>query len=258
MHSQQNESPPDPGVLAGPAHWEAYHTDAHRIRIGLPSRLPVSTANCLDLLAQEGLKGKEVLEIGYAPGKVLAWCAARGAQTTGIDYTAHGTAAAESLFRALGLPGRHVTADIFSDHGLAGRFDLVYSIGVIEHFEDPRRIITRHLECCRPGGIALILLPNYGGVYGRMQHFFDPANLAIHNTGIMAPGGVDGCIPALASEHRFFRAGRPHLELVSLDRRIGRIGRLIRLAANVGGWILPSRCGPLSPLWVLRLRRAAA
>jgi 2-polyprenyl-3-methyl-5-hydroxy-6-metoxy-1,4-benzoquinol methylase len=38
-------------------------------------------------------------------------------------------------------------------------FDIVWSQGLIEHFEDPAAVVCRHVECCRPGGIVLISVP---------------------------------------------------------------------------------------------------
>lgn len=246
-------------VLASREHWETFHSASSSIRLTLPRRLLVSVNDLLSLLGGESLHGKYVLEVGYAPGKILAWCASQGASVTGIDFAKDGTAAAESLFAAVELPGTHVTADIFSNHECFGRFDLVYSVGVIEHFEDPSAIIEAHLRCCKPGGKAILLFPNYGGLYGRMQRFFDSENLSIHNLEMMTRNGLTPYLnSSLIRSYRLYRYGRPHLELVSLERRAGRIGRHMKLVANLAGWMMPWRCGPLSPNWVLEIQRASS
>jgi SAM-dependent methyltransferase len=61
------------------------------------------------------------------------------------------------------------------------RYDMVCSFGLIEHFIDLKQIIGSHLEFLKPGGIILIVLPNFRGINGLVQKFFDPQNLAIHN-----------------------------------------------------------------------------
>ena len=44
---------------------------------------------------------------------------------------------------------------------LCRRFDLVFSMGLIEHFSraDLARVITFHLDCAKPGGIVILFFP---------------------------------------------------------------------------------------------------
>jgi hypothetical protein len=46
-----------------------------------------------------------------------------------------------------------------------------------------------YLGLLKPGGKALIIIPNYGVIYGRLQQYFDPENLALHNHKNYDPNG---------------------------------------------------------------------
>lgn len=47
------------------------------------------------------------------------------------------------------------------DEKIKGRYDFVYSIGLVEHFRgsDIRKVIDRHFELCKDNGIVLISVP---------------------------------------------------------------------------------------------------
>lgn len=65
------------------------------------------------------------------------------------------------------------------------QYDLVLSCGLIEHFQDTKDIIGKHLNFLKPGGTLLITLPNFKGVNGRIQQKFDPENYSKHNISCM-------------------------------------------------------------------------
>jgi 2-polyprenyl-3-methyl-5-hydroxy-6-metoxy-1,4-benzoquinol methylase len=58
--------------------------------------------------------------------------------------------------------GSFVLGDVISfagnDHN-AGQYDLVYSIGLIEHFPDKSDIVHAHVRLVRPGGLLLLYVP---------------------------------------------------------------------------------------------------
>jgi len=64
-------------------------------------------------------------------------------------------------------------------------FDLVYSNGFIEHFDDTLKVVQSHVDLVNPGGIVLITLPNFRSLNGWFQKIFDPVNYAKHNIACM-------------------------------------------------------------------------
>lgn len=106
-----------------------------------------------------------VFEIGCAPGRWLVWFH----RTFG--YTAYGCdlsrAAAETTranFAVSGVPGEVFTGDVTKPDELPERqFDVVVSLGVIEHFSDPEPVVRRHVEFTKPGGLVIVNVPNLAG-----------------------------------------------------------------------------------------------
>jgi SAM-dependent methyltransferase len=60
-------------------------------------------------------------------------------------------------------------------------YDIVFSFGFIEHFDDTRDVIERHTKLLSEHGQLLIILPNLRGLNGCIQWLFDRKNLRAHN-----------------------------------------------------------------------------
>jgi len=65
------------------------------------------------------------------------------------------------------------------------KYDLVASFGLVEHFKDLEQILRAHMKFMNYGGRILIIIPNFRGLNGILQKFFDFENLKIHNLAIM-------------------------------------------------------------------------
>jgi len=239
-------------------HWDAAWKSPVAARI--PSRLNVNVLDLTNLLRNHVKAGDAYLEIGCAPGKLLAWVSARlRAKGSGLDYSETGVRNCESLFSALELDIALHHADLFGDVLPKSSYDVVASFGFIEHFDDPREAVRRHVELLRPGGTAVICIPNYGGIYGRLQAYFDPDNLSLHNLSIMTPQSLVGLVDKECgvSSVRAYPYGRLSLWSVSLERRIpGAIARLAQLVTNAVGLLQFFSMPVLAPMFVLEIRRS--
>ena len=149
---------------------------------------------------------------------MLVWVEeALRAIVTGMDYSKSGIDMAQALFDALDAKGDLIYADIFSHPFRPGTFDVVYSAGVIEHFNDLREIVRIHVDLLKPGGKTLITVPNFERLYGRLLGYCDPENLAIHNLRIMTPAALRQLAPKdLAGEVRAYPAGSVSVAMVRL------------------------------------------
>lgn len=204
--------------------------------------------------------GARVLEIGCAPGKHLAYIAKfRDAKVTGLDYSEPGIAFCRELFSRLGVQGEFRCENLLSTTLPAESFDVVYSLGVVEHFDDPRPAIEQHLRLAKAGGLVLITVPNYGGVYGTLQRYFDPENLKIHNLDIITPEHLRAAVPGgEASNVRVFPAGRLSPWLIHFQRRWPTVvSRGVSYLLNVIGLAQPFEVKPLCPMLVLKIQRSA-
>lgn len=237
-------------------HWEGFHQTQPRLR--LPSKLVVTTRNIQGLLGRHISSGDKVLEIGFAPGKQLSYVASEyGADVTGLDYSEFGSATAKKLFEALNLEATILCESIFETSLRDETFDVVYSIGVVEHFKDPTEIIQKHVYLLKPGGKAIIAIPNYGGIYGRIQNWFDSANIDIHNLDMMSEEAYAGFVAGMQIKSVCaFRYGRLDPSIVSWRARFPKVvARLINYLGTAVGHILPSRLGPLSPWLILEVTK---
>jgi 2-polyprenyl-3-methyl-5-hydroxy-6-metoxy-1,4-benzoquinol methylase len=236
-------------------HWDAAWQPTMRLRP--PSRLNIDVRNLTSLLSRYVAPGHRYIEVGCAPGKMLAWVATyRATETWGLDYSETGIRQSRQLFDALQLKARLEQGDFFDSSLPKGAFDIVTSFGFIEHFDDPTAAIDKHLELLAPGGVALITVPNYGGIYGRLQKRLDPENLALHNTAIMNLATLTGLgngRPGYTA--RAFPWGRPSPWLLSLGRRMPpKLARLTQYAANAASHLLPVPLETLAPMFVLEVR----
>jgi SAM-dependent methyltransferase len=108
--------------------------------------------------------------------EILYWAADRGAQTFGIDIAL--STAAEARATALDRRPRCSVSDIRSLPFRSDSFDLIYSMGTIEHFPDFPTAVAEMFRVLKPGGCAIIGVPNKLDPFLRplMVHFMNTWN----------------------------------------------------------------------------------
>ncbi len=107
--------------------------------------------------------GLKTVELGSGRGDLSVLLAERGARVTLLDASDMVLAQAGRRFNRLGLTATCEHADLLGKlDAWRGRFDLALSSGVIEHFKghDRTRAVRAHYDVVRPGGLAMISVPN--------------------------------------------------------------------------------------------------
>lgn len=107
--------------------------------------------------------GLKVIEIGAGAGTNAALMARRGADVTVLDCSEGALERARLFFERSGATAQFVRADALALPGeLRRSFDIAMSFGLTEHFKSQERtaINMAHLELLRPGGLAIISVPN--------------------------------------------------------------------------------------------------
>lgn len=239
-------------------HWETAW--AVRPRLSFPSGLDVGTRNVLRLLRRYLRPGLRYVEVGCAPGKILSWVAREiHAPVCGIDYSPTGAETARWLCNGLGVNADIRCEDAVNSSFAASAFDLVFSCGLIEHFEDPAPMVAAHVRLLAPGGTALIAVPNYSGVYLKLQAWCDPENLAIHNLDIMNEPGMKALAPISDDlTSRAFHYGSFSPWLINLPAKLGGLGKMMSWGLNFLAHLQPVNIKALCPLVVLEVKRDAA
>jgi SAM-dependent methyltransferase len=92
--------------------------------------------------------------------RILCWAASRGARAYGIDISPPTTRIAGGEFRRAGVALAGTVADVRAIPFRDGSFDAVYSMGTVEHFEETEQAVEEIFRVVRPGGRAIIGVPN--------------------------------------------------------------------------------------------------
>ncbi len=116
-----------------------------------------------------------IIELGGGGSRLLPYVARKfGNPTVGSDFSLRGCHLLKENFRLQGVRGDVVCEDFLHSSLEDGAFDVVYSAGVIEHFEDLHRVLTAHLRLVKPGGRLLVTVPNLQGVQGKIHRRYAP------------------------------------------------------------------------------------
>lgn len=99
--------------------------------------------------------------------RILQWAAGRGARVYGVDIARPTIVQAHAEFGGLQL--RAAAADVRTLPFRDSQFDAIYSMGTIEHFDDSDVAVAEMFRVLRPGGRAIIGVPN------RLDPFLRPA-----------------------------------------------------------------------------------
>ena len=157
-----------------------------KIRGGYPSYL------LFDVFCKKYLPGGnlKIIEIGSAPGENLVTISRKFDYIPyGVEYTESGVEATRELFEANDLePGNIILADFFDEkfqEKYTGQFDIVMSLGFIEHFTEPKSVVEKHINLLKPGGYLLVAIPNFRGINYLLSSYFCKHTLKAHNLEIM-------------------------------------------------------------------------
>jgi 2-polyprenyl-3-methyl-5-hydroxy-6-metoxy-1,4-benzoquinol methylase len=131
-----------------------------------------------------GMTGPDVhlVEVGCARSQALPVLAKRlGLSVVGIDYSPNGCEQTRVMMKREGVSGEVYCSDIFAiPISLKGRFDVVVSFGLIEHFSNTNEIVAALAGLLKPGGVILTNIPNMRGTTGFVQKILNREIYDIH------------------------------------------------------------------------------
>jgi SAM-dependent methyltransferase len=99
---------------------------------------------------------------------------------------------------SVGTPGSVVCEDLFRSSLSGESFDLVYSSGLIEHFEDMRGVVGEHLRLLKPGGQLVLIVPNLLGLQGKLIAKLAPPLWRVHK--VLGTGDLSNVLNSLGLE----------------------------------------------------------
>lgn len=95
---------------------------------------------------------RTALEIGFGDGRWIEFLKTRGVTAYGIDILENAAFHVKNEFSPVVADARFIP---FKEN----IFDLTYSFGVVEHFEDTEKAIKEHIRVTKPGGKIIITVP---------------------------------------------------------------------------------------------------
>lgn len=129
---------------------------------------------------------KKFLEVGCAPGVWMHYFhSVFGYEVEGIEYTGNGVRMTRNNLKKLGIPARIYHQDFLRNSLEKESYDVVFSGGFIEHFDNPDDVVQKHIELLKKGGFLILEIPNLKGVNHFFQKRIDPDIIKIHNLEIM-------------------------------------------------------------------------
>lgn len=118
-----------------------------------------------------GVRGRSILEVGCGRGGTLLELARRGANVVGLDYSEEALAVCRALQSRDGIQGcsTFVNGDARELPFPPEQFDFVFSVGLIEHFQNPGAILAEQYRVLRRGGFLLVQVPQKYSLYTALK-----------------------------------------------------------------------------------------
>jgi SAM-dependent methyltransferase len=130
------------------------------------------------------LSGKKLLEIGSGYGTCLAaWIKEFGVDGYGVEPSSLGFEASykasKRIFEVNGLNPEHIIDATgenlpFED----ASFDVIYCANVLEHVQDPEKVVKEAIRVLRPSGIFHAEIPNYLSFFEGHYYVLQPPMLS--------------------------------------------------------------------------------
>lgn len=178
---------------AGKAYWESVWSKLPPIQ---PYGGPVFEHHPVlsRFLANAG--GGEAIEIGCVPGNYLVYLAKEfGYRVSGIDYSSNVGYVRENLKRNGIEPAGLFDCDLFT-FTPPRLYDLVFSVGFVEHFDDHQTVVQKHADLAADGGLVVIIVPNLTHLHAMLCRWFAPEVLRVHRFPLMHEPVLRRCLEA--------------------------------------------------------------
>lgn len=149
---------------------------------------------------------KSIFEIGCAPGKWLIFFKKEFSyEVFGLEYSQVGVKKSLENFALHNIEGGHIYKGDFFNIQADRQFDIVVSLGFIEHFYDVNSIVAKHIEWLKPGGQLILGVPNFRGINYSIQRILDDNIIGKHNLKIMNESFFEGLTQRFSLNLQFFK-----------------------------------------------------
>jgi len=220
--------------------WKEYWKNYEYEKI--PSKVPFN-----EFLSKLG-NADNFIEIGGFPGVFSAYFYTKGCKEVSLlDFYID-----ENVVRGFekinNIPENtiHCIESDFFTFKTDKKYDIVFSYGFIEHFEDTKDVIRRHTALLTDCGRLLIILPNFRGINGFVQYVFDRKNFLAHNLNCMKPALIKSIASDLGLKNVAVEYSRKPMVWLEPQASSAFIRKSVKLFSYVLK-LFPIKCRLLSP-----------
>ena len=119
--------------------------------------------------------------MGAYPGRFIAYVASKySLKPAALDFNPD-RKKIEKSFKEMGINQYEIITDNIISYTTEKKYDLIISMGFIEHFEDYVAVLNKHVNMLEKGGAILIVIPNKRGLRKMYGLICDRKNLDAHN-----------------------------------------------------------------------------
>lgn len=115
------------------------------------------TSEAEEILKEINWKNKTVIDIGCGTGRFAYLATKKGANVLGIDYSHQAIKIAKRKFRHPNLKFQQFDVN----KKIPGKYDVIVSIGTLEHMDDPFQILKQLKKNLKSRGKIIITAPNW-------------------------------------------------------------------------------------------------
>ena len=146
-----------------PGHWQRFWEQADTLDLddvyGTDGRMVREIAGHLDPAGTGDLSGRRILEVGAGTGRDAVTLASMGAEVLTLDYVSGSLGLTLKAAGNAGVKVAAVCGDGMGSPFADNTFDIVFHQGLLEHFRDPLPMVRDNLRILKPGGCAVIDVP---------------------------------------------------------------------------------------------------
>jgi len=126
-------------------------------------------------------RGGTCFEVGCYPGRHLIYMGKKfGYTVNGIDWVPEVQTVTPEFLRRHGVKVGQFYNEDFEKFESDRQFDVVYSLGFIEHFWNLEQIIEKHIALVKEGGTLFLSCPNFRKLQFVFHRVFDSKDLRAH------------------------------------------------------------------------------
>lgn len=116
-------------------------------------------------LFNQKVKNVKIIELGAGSGGDILYLTKLGAKTTALDFSPKSISIINSRAKKENVKITSICQDCTKTNISNNYFDLVYSVGLVEHFTNPLKTLKEQIRILKPGGYLIVDVPQKFNLY---------------------------------------------------------------------------------------------